>query len=193
MCRCGFRGRVSTRRSRGFREWRASVRRSGRARATPRSSVPCRASHVARSAPRALVLTVSRLPSGKTRDLLSGAILTQIGGPRYRTGCSFLCVADSPRLLITAERTGHDVEVAVQRGLEEPAAAHLLNRDEPAAEVLDPPQLGVVVLLRAGDYAEIQLSDLMRVQEAQAAALQPDDPGVGMRRNGWPFLGCDFD
>jgi hypothetical protein len=149
-----------------------------------------------------------------------------------------LRVTDSPRLLVTAKRTGHDVEVTVERGLEEPAAAHLLNGDESAAEVLDAPQLGVVVLLRTRHYAEIQFSDLMRiektaaadlldgahtashvvdppvlggvkalersgnnlkvllrylvrVQEAQAAALQPDDPGIGVRSHR-RFLVRDF-
>jgi hypothetical protein len=51
-------------------------------------------------------------------------------------------------LFAAHHRPNHDIEITVEGGLEESSAADLLNRDESAAEVLDPPALGVVVLLR---------------------------------------------
>jgi hypothetical protein len=88
-------------------------------------------------------------------------------------GCeSLLGVAEPPGLLVTAGGgPGDDLEVPVQGGLEEPAAAHLLDRDEVTAEVLDAPALCVVVLLRARDHAKIKACDLVCVKISAAADL----------------------
>ena len=56
-------------------------------------------------------------------------------------------------------------------GLEETAAAHLLDGDEAAAEILDAPALGVIVLLRPRHHPGVPLCDLMRIQETTAADL----------------------
>ena len=66
-----------------------------------------------------------------------------------------LRVADSPGLVV-ALRTGHDVEVTGKGGLEEAAAADLLDGLHAVADVGDPPLLGGVEALEgAADDLEV--------------------------------------
>src|SRR6478735_6925314 len=99
-----------------------------------------------------------------------------------------LRVADPPGLLVADRGPRHDREVAAKGGLQESATADLLNRDESATEVLDPPDLGAALLLRAGDHPEVPCADLRRIEEAAAADLL-DRAHTGAQIGHAPLLG----
>jgi hypothetical protein len=101
-------------------------------------------------------------------------------------------VDDSPGLKVIAEPfwpgDGLEVHRSDYVGLEEPAAAHLLDREEGTAEVDEVPELRVVVLLQARDHAEIQAFNLMRVEEPAAAhLLDREEEAAHVRQH--PVLG----
>ena len=83
-----------------------------------------------------------------------------------------LNVAKPPSLLVAARfRPGHDLEVPVESGLEEPATAYLLDCEESTAKIKEAPALRVVVLLRARDHPKVEALNLMCVEEPAATDL----------------------
>src|SRR3954468_2808099 len=80
-----------------------------------------------------------------------------------------LRVADPPGLLVADRWPRHDREVATEGGLQKPAAADLLNRNESTAEVLDPPDLAAALVPPACDHKEVPCADLICIEEASAA------------------------